>query len=55
MNSTKFVFSTVIKVLITIIELALFGIVLYTYYGPILFDNLQSIGYTVTLILFLII
>ena len=55
MNSTKFVFSTVIKILITIVELAFFGIVLYTYYGPILFDNVQSIGYPVTLLLFLIV
>ena len=55
MNSTKFVFSTVIKILITIVELVFFGIVLYTYYGPILFDNVQSIGYPVTLLLFLIV
>lgn len=55
MNSTKFLFSTVIKVLVTIVELAFFGIVLYTYYGPILFDNVQSIGYPVILLLFLIV
>ena len=51
MNNKKFVLAMVSKVTIVLLEIGFFAIVLFQYYGPAIFSNMESVGFTVTLLL----
>lgn len=55
MNSKKFVLAMVSKVTIVLLEIGFFAIVLFQYYGPTIFSNMESVGFTVTLLLYIIV
>ena len=48
MNSKKFVLAMVSKVTIVLLEIGFFAIVLFQYYGPTIFSNMESVGFIVT-------
>lgn len=55
MNNKKFVLAMVSKVTIVLLEIGFFAIVLFQYYGPAIFSNMESVGFTVTLLLYIIV
>lgn len=55
MNNTKFILSMVTKTAIILLEIGFFAIVLFQYYGPTIFSDLGSIGYAVTMALYIIV
>lgn len=55
MNNKKFVLAMVSKVTIVLLEIGLFAIVLFQYYGPAIFSKMDSIGFTVTMLLYIIV
>lgn len=55
MNNKKFVLSMIMKFVIVVLEIGFFIMVLFQYYGPKLFSKMDSVGYSVTLILYTIV
>ncbi len=55
MNNKKFVLAMVSKVTIVLLEIGLFAIVLFQYYGPSIFSKMNSVGFIVTMLLYIIV